>query len=213
MKRLLKAGIHFYLLGLAILSLGIGLAVESMLGTSAYDALLVGLFRTFGLSIGSWEIIVGFITVIGNALAEKKRPEYFAFITAIITGIGIDSWLFLLKMVHFNDTLFGKSIYLILSILLTGLGIAFYLQSNIAPNPIDRSMLIIAKFTGWNMTYSRMAINLVFLIMAYFFSGAIGIGTLLNVFFVGTVIGAFTPFTTRLKQSSMTKLANSPKQA
>lgn len=52
---LLKKGLHFYLFGLIILTLGIALSVLSLLGTSPFDALLVGLFRTFGLTIGSWE--------------------------------------------------------------------------------------------------------------------------------------------------------------
>lgn len=74
--KLRKAGIHFYLSGLLILTLGISLAVISMLGTSPYDALLVGLFRLFGLSIGTWEIITGIIIVFGNALLAREQPEY-----------------------------------------------------------------------------------------------------------------------------------------
>src|SRR5699024_10223468 len=50
-----KHGSHFYFIGLITLTLGIALAVQSQLGTSPFDALLVGLYRTFGLSIGSWE--------------------------------------------------------------------------------------------------------------------------------------------------------------
>ena len=91
-----KHGIHFYFIGLITLTLGIALAVQSQLGTSPFDALLVGLFRTFGLSIGSWEVVVGFSMIIGNALMERKRPEFFALITSVVTGIGIDTWLFII---------------------------------------------------------------------------------------------------------------------
>src|SRR5699024_11715337 len=100
-------GVHYYIIGLVILSFGIALAVESMLGTSPFDALLVGLYRTFGLTIGSWEVVVGFVMIVGNALAERKRPEYFAFITSLITGIGIDSWLVILRL--FDITNSGRS--------------------------------------------------------------------------------------------------------
>jgi len=62
--RFIRDGVHFYLIGLIILSLGIALAVMSMLGASPYDALLVGLYRTFGFTIGSWEIVVGFLLVL-----------------------------------------------------------------------------------------------------------------------------------------------------
>src|SRR5699024_12442571 len=100
--RWMKDGIHYYVFGLIILTLGIAFAVQSMLGTSPFDALLVGLYRTFGLTIGSWEIVVGFTIVIGNAVFERKRPEYFALITSFIIGIVIDSWLFLIGDVVFH---------------------------------------------------------------------------------------------------------------
>src|SRR5699024_864919 len=124
-------------------SFGIALAVESMLGTSPFDALLVGLYRTFGLTIGSWEVVVGFVMIVGNALAERKMPEYFAFITSLITGIGIDSWLVILRLFDITNSGLVQWIYLLFSLIFSALGISFYLHSNIAPNPMDRSMLII----------------------------------------------------------------------
>ena len=207
--RLLRAGVHFYLFGIIILTLGISLAVLSMLGTSPYDALLVGLFRTFGLSIGSWEIVVGLAMILGNALAERKRPEFFEFITSIVTGVGIDSWLFILKFFITPDALFGQWICLILSVIFTGIGIAIYLQSEVAPNPMDRSMVIVSKLTGWNVIYSRALLNIILVITAFFFAGAIGIGTLLHAVFTGVIINLFLPYMTRLRKMNLKKLKES----
>ena len=204
---LLRAGIHFYLIGLIMLTLGIALSVLSMLGTSPFDALLVGLFRTFGLTIGSWEIVVGFIMVMGNALVDRKRPEYFALITSFVTGIGIDSWLFILNFWNLPETFIWKWLFLLFGIIFTGLGIAIYLQSEIAPNPMDRTMLIISRITGWNITYSRAAINLLLVITAFFFGGSIGIGTLINAITVGMIISCFLPFFITLRKASVKKYA------
>lgn len=207
MLRLLRAGVHFYLIGLIILTLGIALSVQSMLGTSPFDALLVGLYRTFGLTIGSWEIVVGLAMVIGNAVIERRRPEYFALITAFVTGIGIDSWLFILRLWGAPELLIGKSIFIFFGVVLTGLGIAIYLQSEVAPNPMDRSMLIVSNLTGWNMTYSRALINVLLVITAFFFNGAIGIGTLLHAIFAGVFISLFLPFSKNLRQESLAKVS------
>lgn len=177
-----------------------------MLGTSPFDALLVGLYRTFGLTVGSWEIIVGFTMVVGNALAERKRPEYFALITSLVTGIGIDSWLYFLEMWVVPDTWVGQWICLILSIILTGIGVAIYLQSDIAPNPVDRSMLIVSKHTGWNLTYSRTSINVLLVIVAFLFGGAIGIGTLFNAVFSGIFIHLLIPYFARYRKSGLKRL-------
>lgn len=201
-----KYGIHFYVIGLITLTLGIALAVQSRLGTSPFDALLVGLYRTYGLSIGSWEVVVGFAMIIGNALAERKRPELFALITSVITGIGIDTWLFLLGDIVAPKMWIGQTICLVFSILFTGLGITIYLQSNVAPNPMDRSMVIIANLTKWNMTASRAAISVLLVIIAFFFDGAIGIGTLANALLVGMIIQFLLPSAEKVRAKSLQKV-------
>lgn len=197
--RLIRAGIHFYLIGIIILTLGIALTIQSALGASPFDALLVGLHRTFGLTIGSWEIVVGLSMVLCNAVAEKKRPEYFAVVTSLATGIGIDTWLFLLGDWIVPVTWLGQSITLGIGIILIGLGVAFYLQSDIAPNPMDRSMLIVSDLTGWKVTYSRALISVGLVIVAFLFNGAIGIGTLINALISGVLISFFLPYVKRLK--------------
>src|SRR5699024_10888263 len=111
MMPLLRAGLHFYIIGLIILTIGIGYTILSLLGTDPYDSLLVGLNRTFGFTVGTWEIVVGVSTFIFNTIAEKRRPEYFALITSIITGIGIDTWLFLLNDLVLPTTLLSKFIF------------------------------------------------------------------------------------------------------
>lgn len=189
--RLIRAGIHVYLLGLIILTLGIALTIQSMLGASPYDALLVGLYRTFGLSVGTWEIAVGFMMIIGNAIAERRKPEFFALITSFVTGIGIDSWLFLLGNRVMPATWIGQWTALLLGLVLMALGVAFYLRSNIAPNPMDRSMLVVSKLTGWDVSYSRAAVNIALVSLALLFGGAIGIGTLINALFSGLLISFF----------------------
>ncbi|MFC4558990.1 YitT family protein [Virgibacillus kekensis] len=192
--RLIRAGIHFYFSGIIILTLGIALTIQSALGASPFDALLVGLHRTFGLSVGSWEIVVGLSMILCNALLEKKRPEYVALITSLLTGIGIDAWLITLGGWVEPSTLMGQSATLAAGIIFIGMGIALYLQSSIAPNPMDRSMLIISDLTGWNVTYSRALISVGLVVVAFIFNGAIGIGTLINALISGLVISFFLPY-------------------
>jgi len=198
--RLLRSGLHFYLAGLIVLTLGIALTIESALGASPFDAVLVGLYRTFGLSIGSWEVVVGLTMILGNAFAERKRPEFIALLTSIVTGIGIDMWLFLLS--PFTPSSFiGEYLYLIFGVIFIALGVSTYLQSTIAPNPMDRSMMVLSKLTGWSVSYSRALISIVLVIVAYFFNGDIGIGTLINAVASGFIISFFLPYLQRLKNS------------
>src|SRR5699024_1797652 len=115
-------GLHFYLAGLIVLTLGIALTIESTLGASPFDAVLVGLFRTFGLSIGSWGVVVGLSMILCNALADRSRPEFIALLTSIVTGIGIDMWIFLLNPLA-PSSLFGKYLFLLFGIIFIALGV------------------------------------------------------------------------------------------
>src|SRR5699024_6766622 len=118
---------------------------------------------------------------------------FFALVTSIITGIGIDTWLFVLGDVVEPDIWAAKLGFNVLGLFLTCLGISCYLQSTIAPNPLDGAMLVVTRLTGWALPYSRALIAIVLVILAFFMDGAIGLGTVLNALFSGMLIGLFLP--------------------
>ncbi|SDJ56373.1 YczE/YyaS/YitT family protein [Salimicrobium halophilum] len=203
MKRIYqRAG--YYFSGLLILTLGIALTVLGGLGTSPFDALLVGLYRTFGLTIGSWEIVVGISMIIFNAVAEKRRPEMIAIVTSLITGLGIDFWVFTLEGWVTPVAIWEESIVFFLGMVISALGISINLQANFAPIPFDRMMLVIRNLTGWNVTISRAAISVVLVLLALFFNGAVGIGTLIIMALSGAFIQYFMGWVQRFDHSIIT---------
>ncbi|WP_079477517.1 YczE/YyaS/YitT family protein [Halobacillus salinus] len=189
--------IFFYVTGILLLALGIALTIQSRLGTSPFDALLVGLYRTFGLTIGSWEIVVGFSMIVFNSIVSKKRPELFAIGTSLLTGGGIDFWLLIVQDAIVPQSLTGQWVCLILGILISGLGIAINLQADFAPNPFDRMMLVVKQLTGWSISFSRVVISIVLVLLAAIFGGAIGIGTVLIALLSGAIIHRFMMYIDR----------------
>ena len=183
----------FYVIGILLLTLGISLTIQSDLGTSPFDALLVGLSINVGLTVGSWEIIIAFLLICCNSILKRQRPEVLGLLTAFITGIGIDLWLFLLHDLLAPGLWYSKGICFGIGLVITGLGTAIYLQTNFAPIPVDRLTLIIQELTKTNLFISRTFIYLVFFIMAMIFRGPIGIGTLLTVCFGGVILNYFMP--------------------
>ncbi|WHY73745.1 YczE/YyaS/YitT family protein [Fictibacillus enclensis] len=191
-------GFVFYFIGILILTLGIALSIISNLGTSPYDAFLVGLFRTIGLTVGSWEIIIALVMMGMNGVLLRKRPEFLALGTAIVTGAGIDAWYFSLRGWMLADTVLFKLLLLVLGMLLIGIGTALYLQGNIAPIPLDRLMLILQEKLGLTLSTSRLLISMIVLSFAYFLHGPIGVGTLLTALFNGWILSFFMPRAQRL---------------
>lgn len=185
----------FYVIGILLLTLGISLTIQSDLGTSPFDALLVGLSKSVGLTVGSWEVIIAVILIGCNSLLQRQRPEVLGLLTALITGIGIDMWLFLMHNLVTPELWYSKIICFCIGLVIIGLGTATYLQTNFAPIPIDRLTFIIQKLIRTNIFLARTFIYLVFLIMAIILHGPIGVGTLLTVCFGGLLLNYFMPFT------------------
>ncbi|MDF2904062.1 MAG: permease [Bacillus sp. (in: firmicutes)] len=205
-----KAKYVVYGLGILLLTLGISFTIQSDLGTSPFDALLVGLSLNVGLTVGSWEIIIALILVCCNSFLKRQRPEVLGLLTAFITGIGIDMWLFLLHSLITPEQATSKVICFGIGLVVIGLGTATYLQTNFAPIPIDRLTLILQELFRTNLFFSRTFIYLVFLILAIIFHGPIGIGTLLSVCLGGLILNHFMPLTKRVIERVLTNSCTSP---
>lgn len=188
----------FYVVGILILTLGISLTIQSKLGTSPFDALLVGLSKNVGLTVGSWEIILALLLIGSNSLLARQRPEILGLVTAFITGIGIDMWLFLLHDIVSPDLWFSQAVCFTIGLVVVGLGTATYLQTNFAPIPVDRLTLIIKELTRKTVFFSRTLIYILFLMLAIIFNGPIGVGTLLTICLGGYILHFFMPITGRI---------------
>ncbi|TCP21500.1 hypothetical protein EV207_14221 [Scopulibacillus darangshiensis] len=123
----------FYVLGIFILTLGISFTIQSGLGTSPFDALLVGLSINAGLTVGSWEVIIALILICCHSFLKRRRPEVLGLLTAFITGIGIDMWLFLLHFFVTPELWYSKAVCFGIGLVVIGLGTATYLHTNFAP--------------------------------------------------------------------------------
>ncbi|MGI8350432.1 YczE/YyaS/YitT family protein [Niallia circulans] len=194
----------FYVIGILILTFGISFTIQSDLGTSPFDALLVGLSKNVGLTVGSWEIILAFILIGCNSLLNRQKSEVFGVLTAFITGIGIDMWLFFLNNLITPELWYSKFVCFGIGLVVIGLGTATYLQTNFAPIPIDSLTLIIQELTRTNIFFSRTLIYLVFLIMALILNGPIGVGTLLTVCLGGLILNYFMPVTEKILDGVLT---------
>ncbi|MCX2811173.1 YitT family protein [Bacillus sp. ChL18] len=199
----------FYVLGIMILTFGISVTIQSDLGTSPFDALIVGLSVHAGLTVGSWEIIIAFLFICCNSMLKRQRPEFSGMITAFITGIGIDMWLFFLHRVITPELWYGKAGCFAIGLVVIGIGTATYLHTNFAPIPVDRLTLIVRDLTGRSIFFSRTVIYFIFFILAVMLKGPVGIGTLLTVCLGGIILHFFMPITGRWIDGILTA---SPKQ-
>ncbi|PEL14061.1 YitT family protein [Bacillus sp. AFS017336] len=194
----------FFVLGILILALGVSITILSKLGTGPFDALLVGLSKNVGFTVGSWEIIIALLLICLNSVLKRRRPEFLGLVTAFITGASIDMWLFILHNFLTPELWYSKVIWFGIGLIVSGLGTSTYLHTNFAPIPVDRLTLIIQELTKTNLFISKTFIYLVFLIMALIFKGPIGAGTILTVCFGGLILNFFMPITKKVLDRVLT---------
>lgn len=185
--------IIFFIAGLIFLSFGISLTIKSGLGSGAWDALNVGLSETIGFTPGTWVIIVGIFLIIFNAFLLKKQPDIGAIITLFLTGLFIDFWLLQI----FDQFVLGEFVSQLLvfmgGVFSMGLGISIYMQARFPLSPIDNLMIALRERFGLNLMKAKTIGEVTALILAFCFSGPIGIGTFIVTFTVGPLIQLLSP--------------------
>ncbi|MCA1032614.1 DUF6198 family protein [Bacillus timonensis] len=188
----------FFVIGLFIISFGVGLTIKADLGAGAWDALNVGLSNTIGLTVGSWVIIVGVILIFVNAVLLKKKPEYLAVITIFLVGMFIDFWLLLIMKNLDPDQFIVKLVLFAVGLLFLAMGIAIYLQAKFPLIPIDNFMIAIRERLHVSLGMAKTIGELTALLLAFLFNGPIGLGTILVTFLIGPIIQFFFPYFERL---------------
>lgn len=183
----------FYMIGILLLSFGISCSVNSQLGAAPMPSLQVGLQQTIGLTVGSWEFIIGAILVTIMAIVRRSRPDIRAFLTSFLTGLSIDMWLYVMEQVYIPEQLPGKILFLCFGLLFIGLGVSLYLQAKFSPAPPDGMILLLEEIWKMNRSTSRTLFSLAVVTLGFLFSGPVGIGTFIMVVSLGPIVAFFYP--------------------
>lgn len=174
----------FYFAGLFIAALGISSIIVADVGAGAWDTVFVGLTYNFGLTPGTWNIIVGGCIMLLNAFLSKKKPDLPAFLTVFTLGLFIDFYLFVYRFIDISNI--GERIILFLvGFILLSTGAGMYLQAKFAPNPIDSLMLVVQKKTGFSLAISRLICETFALLSGLLLSGPVSYGTAFVAFSIG----------------------------
>lgn len=172
----------FFLSGLIILSLGISLTVNVQhLGLHPWDVLSVGLYNEFGLTVGSWNLIISGILIIITIFIDKKHIKFGTFFNAVITSFFVD--LFLLS--GFLPTATNSWIDLIIifvGITIMGIGGGIYSAVGMGAGPRDGFMFSLSTKTGGSIRKVRIITETCILIIGLIIGGPIFIFTFIFTF-------------------------------
>ncbi|WP_273125054.1 YczE/YyaS/YitT family protein [Metabacillus sp. HB246100] len=202
-KNLLRWIIFF--VGLLIMSLGIVLTIKADLGVSSWDVLHIGLYYQFGLTIGSWTIIMGGLVLLGATILMKKRPQLGAFINMLTIGIFIDMFLFL-PFLQTPKSFIGQLIMLGVGVIILGYGMGLYISAKCGAGPRDSLMIALVDKTGKSISSIRGTLEIIVLAVGWLLGGPVFIGTIVTTLSLGYIAGIMIPFCERTTNHLFLKL-------
>ena len=174
--------------GLALYGLGIALQVASGLGNDPWDVFHQGLARRFGLSIGTWIVIVGALVMLAW-IPLRQRPGIGTISNALLVGVFADVFLYLLPD---PDAAAARWSFLVAGIVVGGFATGCYIGAELGPGPRDGLMTGLAA-RGHSIRVVRTSIELTVLAAGWLLGGTVGVGTVLYAVAIGPLAHVFIP--------------------
>lgn len=176
----------FFLVGVMVLSLGIAMTIKGQrLGVGPWDVLHIGLTKNFGLTIGTWSIILGVIIIVVTSAVLKQWPKLGTWLNMILLGLFID--LFNWMLPEF-DTMTGQVIIFTLGVGVMSYGIGIYVAPNVGAGPRDSLMLILVDKLKISVKKVRTMIEVIVAVAGWLLGGPVGIGTVIIALLIGQIV-------------------------
>jgi uncharacterized membrane protein YczE len=167
--------------GLSLFGLGEALLIAAGTGVSPWTVLAQGVSNLSSWSIGLSTFIIS-ICVLLFWWPLKQIPGIGTMLNAIIIALILE---FALPYIPTPDTYILRIMQAFLGVLVTGIGGAVYLISNLGPGPRDGLMTGLQQLTKFPIAWVRSGIELTAVVVGWILGGVVGLGTLLFAFLIG----------------------------
>lgn len=186
----------FFLVGLFVMTLGFTMVIKGEnVGTSAWDVLHIALFKNFGLSIGTWNIITGLLIVGFTSIMLKEFPKIGTWLNMLLCGLFIDFFYWILPDAH---SFTFQIIYFIAGLFILGFGVGMYIAPNLGAGPRDSLMMWIVEKLGGSIKVARMSVELIVAVIGFILGGPLGVGTVIIAVFSGYIVQFSLPYCRKL---------------
>ena len=176
----------FFLTGLLVMSFGVTMTIKgSIIGTGPWDVLHIGLFKQFGLSIGTWSILIGFFIIIATSIYLREWPRIGTWLNMALVGTFIDLFNWLLPE---TDSFAWAVVYFLVGFVVHGVGCGLYISAELGAGPRDSVMMIIVEKFGGSVRLARAIMEVSAATIGWLLGGPVGFGTVILALGTGYII-------------------------
>jgi uncharacterized membrane protein YczE len=187
-RRLTRRLIQLYA-GLVTFAFGEALILEAGLGVIPWDVFQQGLVNHWGLTMGTWSIIVG-VAVLLLWIPLRQRPGIGTVSNAVVIGAALDP---MLRAIEAPESLGWRAAYLVAGILINGVATAAYIGARLGPGPRDGLMTGLVRLTGRSVRLVRTGLEVTVVLIGWALGGNLGLGTVVFAVSIGPVVHVFLP--------------------
>ncbi len=180
--------------GLVFAAYGVGLTVTAGLGVSPWDVFGQGVAKKLTEILGV-EVMMGTITMVSAALVIivdvllKEKIGVATIVDTLVFGPALNFYL-RHNMILVPEGFAARLLCTVLGFLVWSLGIAIYMKAHLGAGPKDGLFVAFAK-RKIPVALAKNSIEAVVCLIGWLFGGTVGIGTLICVFTMGSMIDMF----------------------
>lgn len=181
------------ILGVVLVGAGLGLMIDADFGVSPADALITGLSRTSGLSVGVVLFSLSLLMVLA-AWALGIAPA----IGTLVCFVGIAVVVDLTRVIAAALGIAGWSLAALIATWILGLamfcaGVMGIFASDLGTSPYDQLVRAVALRTGRSLGFGRIIVDTMALLGALALGGSWGIGTVVILLVVPATLNLVLP--------------------
>ena len=196
-----------YMLGLALLALGIALSVKADLGISPIASVSYcgSVITDINYGVATFMLYALFVAAEFALWGRKSRPvELLQLVVSLVFSWVMDRMLSAIPYVAADHSFWENVGVLLISVVLIGVGVSWSVKMRIIPNPGDGIVQAIADKVGWELGTVKNVFDIscvvVTVTLSLVFGGrliGIGVGTVISMLLVGRVVALTNRFVTK----------------
>ncbi|MCR5489921.1 MAG: hypothetical protein K6F03_07635 [Saccharofermentans sp.] len=189
--------------GVLICGVAVGFFKRAMFGVDPFQSLMSGLDSIIPIDFGTLYVIVNVVMLMFSLIFDRHYIGLATFINLFLIGYIAESSLNTLEKFFPALGITGRSVCLIIGILIICVASSFYMTADIGVSTYDAVALIISN--TWHVgkfKYVRIVTDVICVILGvalYFLSGSpvsgigavVGAGTIITAFFMGPLVDFF----------------------